>query len=87
MIQCIDSPVPELVTAVWPVSSKVHSEVDLYFILLARSIENQGIRFPDESAIPMASFAFQYLQSDNHDLLVGALAVATVLLHRDESIH
>jgi hypothetical protein len=87
LIECVDSPVPGLVTAVWSVSGSVSTEPYLYLALLARGIENQGLQFPDDAACAMADFAVRYLRGDDRDVCAGALAVATVLLLRDEALH
>jgi hypothetical protein len=87
LVHQVTSPVPDLVSAVWSAAQRVKDRFDLYLRLLAKCIENQGAQFPEQDIVAMSHFALEYLASENHDLFVGALAVATVLLLGDEEIH
>jgi hypothetical protein len=87
MVHVVSAPVPNLVAHIWSVNERVAEEKGGYLTLLARSIENQGWKFEGQSIEQMAELVMQFLSSGDSELVVGSLAVATVLLLSDETVY
>lgn len=87
MLDSISLPVQGVSEKLWAIQPCITSNENQYLTLFAKAIEQEGKYFVTEHASQISEILLQFFQSDNDDIVIGALSVATTLLLTNEEVH
>ena len=85
MLDNISFSFPGIVKKLWPLHASVNSNLSEFLTLLAKAIEKESYYFSFEEANQMCLFLIPLFQSEDDQIIIGALSIATsILLTQDD---
>ncbi|OHS93212.1 hypothetical protein TRFO_40497 [Tritrichomonas foetus] len=87
MINSVNVPISGIVEKIWAINSQITTDKAEYLTLLAKAVEQEGENFETEKSLSMSPMLIQFLNSNDEEMIIGALSITTTLLLTNEAVH